>query len=152
MDYEVVYLKEKTVAGITVRTSNSDLNMTTTIGKTWQKFFEDGVYASIPNKKNYNSIGLYTNYEDKVNGEYDLIVCCEISKQENFPNGLDMKKIPEGKYAKFLVKGHVQKAVAEFWDKLWPMDLDRKYSFDFEEYIGGCEMDNAEINIYISIN
>ena len=79
MNYEVVYLKEKTVAGITIRTSNSDPNMAKAIGETWQEFFANNVYASIPNKKNYNSIGLYTNYEDKVNGEYDLIVCCEIA-------------------------------------------------------------------------
>lgn len=32
------------------------------------------------------------------------------------------------------------------------MNLDRKYSFDFEEYKGECDMDDAEINIYISIN
>jgi predicted transcriptional regulator YdeE len=152
MNYEVVYLKEKTVAGITIRTSNNDSNMAKAIGETWQKFFAEGVYQSISNKQNDNSIGLYTNYEDKVNGAYDMMVCCEISKEENLPIGIDVKKIAEGKYAKFVAKGNVQKAVAECWAKIWSMDLDRKYSFDFEEYISGCEMDNAEINIYISIN
>jgi len=152
MNYEVVYLKEKTVAGITIRTSNSDPNMAKAIGETWQQFFDGGVYASISNKKNDNSIGLYTNYEDKVNGAYDMMVCCEISKEENLPTEINVKKIAEGKYAKFVAKGNVQKAVAECWSKIWSMDLDRKYSFDFEEYIGGCDMDNAEINIYISIN
>jgi predicted transcriptional regulator YdeE len=152
MNYEVVYLKEKTVAGITIRTSNNDPNMAKAIGETWQKFFVEGVYQSISNKENDNSIGLYTNYEDKVKGAYDMMVCCEISKEENLPSGIDVKKIAEGKYAKFVAKGHVQKAVAECWTKIWSMDLNRKYSFDFEEYISGCEMDNAEINIYISIN
>ena len=152
MNYEVVYLKEKTVAGITIRTSNNDTNMAKTIGHTWKKFLKSGIYQSILNKKNDISIGLYTNYEDKVNGDYDMMVCCEISKEENLPNGTEVKKITEGKYAKFVAKGHVQKAVAECWTKIWSMDLDRKYSFDFEEYINGCDMDNAEINIYISIN
>ena len=152
MNYEVVNLKEKTVAGITIRTSNNDTNMTKDIGETWQKFFEGGIYESILNKENDNTIGLYTNYEDKVNGTYDVVVCCEISKEENLSAEIDVKKISEGKYAKFVAKGNVQKAVAECWNKIWLMDLDRKYSFDFEEYIGGCDMDNAEINIYISIN
>ena len=51
-----------------------------------------------------------------------------------------------------MTKGHIEKEVAECWAKIWAMDLDRKYSFDFEEYVSGSEMDNAEINIYISIN
>jgi len=152
MNYEVVYLKEKIVAGVTIRTSNNDPNMGKAIGETWQQFFADGVYESISNKQNDNSIGLYTNYEDKVNGAYDVMICCEISKEENLPSKINVKKIAEGKYAKFVAKGNVQKAVAECWTKIWSMDLDRKYSFDFEEYISGCEMDNAEINIYISIN
>lgn len=152
MNYEIVYLKEKIVAGITIRTNNSDPNMSKAIGETWQKFFGDVVYKSIMNKKNNNSIGLYTNYENKVNGNYDMMVCCEISKEENLPEEIDIKRIAKGKYAKFVVKGHIQKAVAEFWKELWTMDLDRKYSFDFEEYKGGCDMDNTEINIYISIN
>ncbi len=152
MNYKVVYLKEKIVAGITIRTNNNNPNMKEDIGRTWQDFFVGNVYESILNKQNDNSIGLYTNYENKVNGAYDMMVCCEISKEENLTNKIDVKKISEGKYAKFEVKGNVQKVVAEFWNKLWSMDLDRKYSFDFEEYKSGCEMDNAEINIYISIN
>ena len=151
MNYEVVYLKEKIVAGITIRTSNNDPNMAKTIGETWQSFFVGGIYKSISNKENDNSIGLYTNYEDKVNGAYDLMVCCEILK-EDLPTEINVKRIPEGKYAKFAIKGHVVKAVAECWSKIWVMDLDRKYSFDFEEYVSGYEMDYAEINIYISIN
>lgn len=152
MNYEIVDLKEKIVAGITIRTNNSDPNMPKAIGGAWYKFFEGGVYQSIPNKKNNNSIGLYTNYEDKVNGDYDMVVCCEISKEENLPEGIDIKKIGEGKYAKFVVKGHIPKAVAEFWEKLWTLDLDRKYGYDFEEYKGECDMNDAEISIYISIN
>lgn len=152
MNYEEVYLKEKTVVGLIIRTNNNDSNMSKAIGEAWQKFFKEGIYQSISNKQNENSIGLYTNYENKVDGAYDMMVCCEISKQENLINGVDVKKISAGKYAKFEIKGDVQKAVEEFWVKLWAMDLDRKYSCDFEEYIGGCEMDNAEINIYISIN
>ena len=152
MNYEVVYLKEKTVAGITIRTSNNDPNMAKTIGETWQSFFVGGIYKSISNKENDNSIGLYTNYEDKINGAYDVMVCCEISKEENLLTEINVKRIPEGKYAKFVTKGHAEKAVAECWSKIWAIDLDRKYSFDFEEYVSGCEIDNAEINIYISIN
>jgi predicted transcriptional regulator YdeE len=152
MNYEIVYLEEKIVAGITIQTNNSDPNMSKAIGETWQKFFAGGIYQSIPNKQNSNSIGLYTNYENKINGSYDMMVCCEVSNVENLSDGIDIKRIKEGRYAKFIAKGNVQKAVAEFWERLWTMNLDRKYSFDFEEYKGEGNMVNAEINIYISIN
>ncbi|MDD6771388.1 GyrI-like domain-containing protein, partial [Inconstantimicrobium porci] len=55
-----------------------------------------------------------------------------------------------GKYAKFVVRGHMQKAVQQFWQELWKMKLDRKYTADFEEYQDDC-IDNAEIHIYIAL-
>jgi predicted transcriptional regulator YdeE len=151
MNYEVVCIEEKVVAGIAIRTSNSDPDMPRTIGKLWQRFYENGVYQSIPDKKNYKSIGLYTNYESDVNGAYDVMVCCEISKSTSLPTGIDTRKIPAGSYAKFVVCGNMQKAVADFWGKLWTMDLDRKYSSDFEEYQSDSDLDNAEIHIYIAL-
>ena len=152
MNYKVVYLKEKVVAGILVRTSNNDSNMKKTIGEAWEKFFEDGIYKSISDKINENSIGLYTNYENEINGDYDVMVCTEILEESHISDNVELRRIEEGKYAKFVIKGDVKKAVGEFWTTLWKTNLDRKYSFDFEEYIGGSEMEDAEINIYISIN
>ncbi len=49
-----------------------------------------------------------------------------------------------------LLTGDMVKAVQEFWQKLWKMDLNRSYKCDFEEYQDE-NMDNAVINIYISI-
>lgn len=152
MNYEIVELEEITVAGIKIRTRNSDPNMAIQIGELWEGFFSKGIYQSISNKENDKSIGLYTNYESDVNAEYDVMVCCEIQKKSNLPTGVQTRTIPVGKYAKFIVKGHMQKAVAEFWEKLWSMNLDRKYSCDFEEYQSGGDMNNAEIHIYIALN
>jgi predicted transcriptional regulator YdeE len=44
----------------------------------------------------------------------------------------------------------MQKAVADFWIELWQMDLNRSFQCDFEEY-QNCDMENAEIHIYISL-
>lgn len=159
MNYEVVYLEEKKVAGLRIRTSNSDPNMSRSIGELWQKFFEDGIFQSIQGKQNDKSIGLYTNYEMDVNHPYDVMVCCEVetdnvrlSSQLSAASVVELETIAAGKYAKFVVHGHMQQAVAEFWTKLWSMDLDRRYSSDFEEYQSGGDMDNAEIHIYIALN
>lgn len=152
MNYEVVYLEEKIVAGVLARTSNNAPDMGKVIGEAWQKFFQGGVYPVILNKKNNNTIGLYTNYEEKINGAYDVMVCCEISNAENLSNEIQIKKIVEGKYAKFVIRGKVEEVVGRSWAEIWLMNLDRKYTFDFEEYIGGCETDGQEIHIYIAIN
>jgi len=152
MDYEIVHLEEKTVAGLRIQTRNSDPNMTLSIGGLWQDFFAKGIYQSIANKQNDKSIGLYTNYESDANGPYDMMVCCEIQNTSNLPDSVHAQTIPAGKYAKFIVQGDTQKVVAEFWMELWSMDLDRKYSCDFEEYQSGGDMNNAEIHIYIALH
>ena len=152
MKYEVVQLGEKKVAGIRIRTQNDDADMSNQIGMAWQRFFEGGIYASIPNKLNNKTMGLYTNYENGVSGKYDVMVCCEISTLEQLPNALETETIPQGKYAKFVIQGHVQRAVQAFWTELWTMDLDRRYGCDFEEYQGGDDMEHAEIHVYISLN
>lgn len=60
--------------------------------------------------------------------------------------------IPNGKYVKFVIFGDVQKSVGEAWAEIWQMDLERKYTCDFEEYQNNSEdMQNQEIHIYIAI-
>lgn len=152
MNYELVQLEEKKVVGIRIRTNNIDPDMSSKIGMVWQKFFAEGIYNTISDKKNDKSIGLYTNYESGIDGAYDVMVCCEVEDTASLPENVQSEIIPSGKYARFIIHGHVQKAVAEFWMKLWSMDLDRKYCCDFEEYQGGDDMENAEIHIYISLN
>lgn len=152
MNYEVVELKEKKVVGLTARTSNQDVNMTQTIGGLWQGFHEQGVYQSIVNKTNKCSIGLYSNYHDGAKDAYDVTVCCEVSEFKELPDGVVGKIIEPGKYAKFVVRGHCQEAVGDFWMRLWGMELDRKFDCDFEEYQSEGDMENSEIHLYISIN
>ena len=146
MNYEIVHMQEKTTAGIRIRTSNFDPEMTKNIGALWEKFFEGGVFASIACKTGKGIYGIYTNYDSDVNGKYDVIVSCETNRCKELPDGVAEQKIPEGKYAKFAVKGDPKTAVSSAWGEIWKLDLDRKYSCDFEEY-----MENGEINIYIAL-
>ena len=41
-------------------------------------------------------------------------------------------------------------AVENAWQKIWQMNLPRTFVCDFEEY-QNCDMNNAEIHIYIGI-
>ena len=151
MNYEIVQLEEKTVVGQSIRTSNNDPNMTSLIGSLWQRFYSNGIYQAIDHKKNDKSIGLYTSYEGDSKDAYDVMVCCEVEKVTEVSSGIVSQTIPAGKYAKFILQGDVHKVVADFWTKLWSMDLDRAYSCDFEEYQSGSDMNQAKIHIYISL-
>lgn len=145
MDYEIVELNEKTVVGLSNVTSNNDPNMGAIIGALWSNFYGDGIAESVKNKLNQYAIGLYSDYEGD---QYSVTVGSEVSKAEN--QGLSVKQIPAGKYAKFQIHGHMQKAVAEAWEKIWSMDLDRSFTGDFEEYLN-TDFEHADINIYIAL-
>ena len=112
-----------------------------------------GHYQNIENRKNNKAIGLYTDYQGDFSKPYNFICCCEVNKNDSIKEPLVSKTIPSGKYAKFIINGDVKNSVGKFWMKLWQMDLDRKYSCDFEEYQNNTQdMQNQEIHIYIAVN
>ncbi len=145
MNYEIVSLNEKMIVGVSTTTSNEDPKMGEKIGKLWMDLYQGGVYAKIKNKVNEYAIGLYSDYTEK---DYIVTVGNEVSKSEN--SSLTTKIIPAGKYAKFSLHGHMQKAVAEAWGKIWQMDLDRSFTGDFEEYLNS-DVENCDIDIYIAL-
>lgn len=152
MKYEIVELEEKIIEGIDIKTINQEGKSIKDIGELWQKFFAEGIYGKIENKLNNKTIGLYTEYEGDYTKPYKFIVCSEVNeKSKNLENRIT-KIIPKGKYAKFIIKGDVQKSVGQAWQEIWNMNLNRKYTCDFEEYQNNTEdMNNQEIHIYIAI-
>lgn len=149
MEFEIVELQEKMVEGIGIRTTNENGKSMQDIGLLWQKFFAEGEYDEIPHKINQKTIGLYTDYEGDYTKPYYFMVGCEVKKKSQ--SGVT-KIIPKGKYAKFVIRGDVQKSVGEAWSKIWQMDLKRKYGCDFEEYQNNSEdIQNQEIHIYIGL-
>ena len=153
MNYEIVELKEKIVEGIGVRTNNQNGKSIGDIGGVWQRFFTDGEYAKIENKVNNKTIGLYTDYDGDYTCDYYFLAGSEVKEKSNDMENRVYKVIPGGKYAKFVIIGDVQKSVGEAWQEIWNMDLDRKYTCDFEEYQNNTEdMQKQEIHIYIALN
>lgn len=145
MNYEIVNLEQNTVVGVSAITSNADAKMGAVIGGLWEKLYQDGINAAIKNKINEYAIGLYSDY---TNDQYCVTVGNEVSKAEN--DELTVKIIPAGKYARFSLHGNMVKVVAEAWDEIWKMDLNRSFTGDFEEYFNN-DFDNSDINIYISL-
>lgn len=145
MEYEVVSLEQKIIVGVSATTSNKDPEMGKVIGGLWEKLYQGGVSATIKNKVNENAIGLYSEYSE--NG-YCVTAGNEVSKAEN--DGLTVKTIPAGNYAKFSVHGNMEKAVAKAWEEIWKMDLKRSFTGDFEEYLND-DWENADIDLYIAL-
>jgi len=145
MYYEVVNLEQKTVIGLSAITSNMDKDMKTVIGGLWEKLYQGGVNSKIKNKINEYAIGLYSDYSEN---QYVVTVGNEVSKAQN--QELTVKIIPSGRYAKFSVFGHMEKAVEQAWQEIWSMDLDRSFTGDFEEYLNS-DWENAKIDIYIAL-
>ena len=149
--YERVILSPKTVAGIGLRTPTLSESAAADIGGLWSRFYRD-VFHRIPHKTTGRGIGLYHHYESDHLGGYDMMACCEVSDTEDLPADLLPARISGGPYARFILRGDVQKDVAAFWRKLWTMDLPRAYTTDFEEYIcGSGGPENMEIHIYIAL-
>lgn len=151
MNYEIVNLEDKIVVGLIARTNNMSEDMGMVIGNLWKRFYQDGIYSSIKEKKNNKTIGIYTDYETDETGDYNFLAACETNKADNIPDKTVTRTIPAGTYAKFIIKGPMQQAVAKFWEELWQMnELNRTYLCDFEEY-QNSDMEHAEIHIYIGI-
>lgn len=153
MKYEIVELQEKVVAGIKIKTTNQNGKAVQDIGTTWQKFFADGIYEMLPNKMNGKTIGLYTEYEGDCTKPYAFIAGTEVSQMAESDEEIASAVIPKGKYAKFVIIGDVKNSVGQAWQEIWNMNLNRKYTCDFEEYQNNSEdMQKQEIHIYIAIN
>ena len=151
MEYEIVNLKEKILVGLSATTSNTSEDMGQVIGGLWENFYKNAINEKLKNRVNDFSIGLYSDY---VGENYSVTVGNEVSSAEDrelIKNyNLTKKIIPAGKYAKFSIRGNMVTAVAEAWQQIWEMNLDRSFVADFEEY-KNAEIDNAEIDIYVAL-
>lgn len=150
MDYQIVKLEERKAAGIKARTNNTSQDMTRVIGGLWQRFYSQGIYASIPGKVSGKALGIYTEYEGDEKSDYSIIVGCEVDGKEALPPDTVSVTLPAGRYAKFTVKGELHEAVASCWQEIWNMDLPRSFTCDYEEY-QDSGMEQTEIHIYISL-
>ena len=151
MNYEIIELEEKTVLGFAAVTNNASPDMGAKISGLWQKLYS-GTAQKMTDRVNNKCIGLYCDYQQ--NGDYTVLAGCEIEKSaagKNQSTETIVKIIPKGRYAKFVVNGDGQKAVAESWSAIWNTPLERTFTGDFEEYQEDCDGKSGTIFIYIAI-
>ncbi len=149
MKYEIVTLEEKIAVGVSARTSNASPDMGAVIGGLWNRFYNEGIYTSITDKASEKALGIYTDYAGDEKADYTAMAACETARAPQ-GEGLAVCRIPAGRYAKFVVRGDMVKAVAAAWGEIWQMELPRAFRCDFEEYQNDS-MDNAEVHIYVGL-
>lgn len=155
MNYEIVELKEKTVAVLTARTNNASPEMGQIIGGLWQKFYSAEIVPAIKNRADSYALGIYTEYSSDEKEDYTAAVGCEITEEASLPAEMKIIKIPAGKYAEFSITGEMDTAeqlaaLQKLWQELWSMGLDRTFICDFEEY-RSADPKLADIHIYIGL-
>lgn len=150
MTYKIVELPETSVVGLCARARNDDPEMGAVIGGLWQKLFQEGIFFAIPNPADDHSIGMYDAYETDMTGPYDVTIGRRVTGVQPLP-GTVVKTIPAGKYAEFVIRGDIQKAVGEFWMEVWKMPLDRAYTADFEEYWPEVPGEDQEIHVFLAL-
>ena len=94
----------------------------------------------------------YTDYAGDADDDYTAVVCCAVKQKPEDP-GYEIRRIPAGLYAKFVITCGMYEAVektARAWQEIWKMDLPRAYVCDFEEYQDNNQ-EYTEIHLYIGL-
>lgn len=151
MNYEIITLEEKKIVGISKKIINN-VEAVKNIAEMWNQFNVKNTYNKILDKAVPNVMGIYYDYEGDYTNPYNFMIGCEVKKSDSLNEEMSQIIIPSGKYAKFTVRGDVQKAVGEGWMKIWNMNLDRAYTYDFELYRNNSEdMSDMIVDIFIAL-
>lgn len=134
MFIENVSLREFSIVGISIRTTNENGQSQKDIDELWAKFMSENIAARIPNKASDKLYCMYTDYESDFMGAYTTILGFEVNSAENLPDGLITKIIPASTYRLYKSTGGLPGSVINTWKHIWEGDVKRKYLADFDIY------------------
>ncbi|MFC7677912.1 GyrI-like domain-containing protein [Paenibacillus sp. GCM10028914] len=147
------------VRGIAERTSNrAEAGPEGKISGLWERFFQNGVLQQ-PGLSPAFIYGLYTEYESDVNGEYTVLLGCEVADGGTLATSESFKTIdiPASDYLVFTSKrGAITSVVQELWQQIWTYFHEsgetRTYTGDFELYeVVQFDPSNAVVKVYMAV-
>ena len=141
------------VVGISIRTDNVSGKAAEQIGGLFARFLGENLQEQIKGKLGSDIYSVYTHYEGDHTKPYDVILGCKTENLAQIPEGMVGIYLESGEYAAFTAKGNLQEGVVfKTWQKIWEMDLDRKYTADYEVYgEKTANPEDAEVDIFIAI-
>lgn len=78
MEYEIVFLEEKNVAGFSDRTNNASPDMGAVIGGLWQKLYLPENCSAVKDRVNEKALGIYMDYSSEESGDYTVMAGFEV--------------------------------------------------------------------------
>ena len=149
-----VNIESKIIAGVRGTTSNEqegDFEVAK-IPLLWREYFQNSILYPLANEvQDSPAYAVYHNFQNGVNGEYDITIGTEVSTEKNLETGYKSIVLKEGKYLRFDAKGEMPMVVVNLWQEIWTYfqkngnDI-RTFETDFEIYTG-----DDELSIYIGI-
>jgi predicted transcriptional regulator YdeE len=147
------HIHQFNIIGISVRTTNENMQAMKDIPALWNKFMVGQVAEKIPNKIDDTVYCIYTDYEKDHTKPYTTILGCKVKNLDHIPEGMTGKSVPAGDYTPFIAKGNImQGSVYNEWMKIWDANLPRTFTSDFEVYGAKAQHpENAEVDIFIAV-
>ncbi len=123
------------IIGIAIRTTNENKRAAREIGELWGRFMAQNILEGIPNKVDATVYSLYTDYESDHTKPYTAILGCKVENLNVVPQGMVGRSFEGGNYVTTTAKGDLsQGLIVKEWSKIWKMDLERRYTVDFEVF------------------
>ncbi|WP_434580750.1 GyrI-like domain-containing protein [Pseudomonas sp. Z5-35] len=139
MDVKLKTVEPFTVAGLQVRTRNSEEQQgdAARIGPMWQQFFTKGLFEKVPARQSESFVyGVYSDYESDATGYFNVTAGVEVDATSA---GYPAVNVEGGDYLVFSAKGPMPDCVIEAWGLIWAYFADnpqtlRRFTTDFEVY------------------
>lgn len=140
--------------GVSARTTNAkEITSERKIPGLWSEYSKQNIVEKISHLvQPLQTIGLYSDYESDVNGEYTITIGKEVEKIDLVPEEMTAKTVPTSTYVVFTTpKGPFTEVVPKTWLAIWEFfktsDQERTYTGDYELY----DERREQIEIYIAI-
>lgn len=147
------------VAGYSIRTKNADeMSGRARIGNLWQRFTQQNLAATIPDRLDQRLIVVYADYAGDETGEFTYLLGARVSSIEHLPAQLSYRRIVAGQYSVFTTReGPLVEVLQAEWQKIWsstPAELGGQRAFvtDYEVYDQRTANPNrAQVEIHVGL-
>lgn len=143
------------IAGLATWTNNAAESRAATakIVGLWARFTSEGWFDHL---ERVGAVGppvaVYTGYKTDASGDYHVVVGRDFPPASGAPPGVELVRVPAGRYLVFAFEGTVPDVVIHGWRQVWtffsqPRQLRRAYTADLEMY----HADGAGVDIWIAV-
>jgi predicted transcriptional regulator YdeE len=152
--FTIKKIPDRTVIGLSRRTSNADGRSMKDIPATWTDFLQQNAAAKIKNRALPPIMyAVYSDYESDWRGEYAYLIGCGVTRSGTVPEGMEVRQIPAQTCAVFTAKGQMPDEVLAVWSMVWLSDLPRTYTYDFEVYDKRfTSPKQKEVDVFVAID